>query len=104
MENPKAHLFLIDYAARRRVKIWGAARVVEDDSNLIARLFPKGYNARPEQAILFTVSAWDVNCRQYIPRQFDEAEVTTVIAEKDDKIAKLEVEIERLREHLKTQG
>ena len=30
-ENPKAHIFLMDYAHRRRVKIWGEARVVEDD-------------------------------------------------------------------------
>ena len=54
-ENPKAHLFLIDYAHKRRVKIWGTARVVEGDAELIARLMPKGYQARPEQAILFTV-------------------------------------------------
>jgi predicted pyridoxine 5'-phosphate oxidase superfamily flavin-nucleotide-binding protein len=103
-DNPKAHLFLIDYRRQQRVKIWGEARAIEDDSDLIARLFPKGYNARPEQAILFTVSAWDVNCRQHIPQRLDIADVTTVIAEKDEKIAKLEVKIERLREQLKTQG
>ncbi|HEY3677523.1 MAG TPA: pyridoxamine 5'-phosphate oxidase family protein, partial [Bradyrhizobium sp.] len=33
-ENPKAHIFLIDYAHRRRVKIWGEARVVDDDPAL----------------------------------------------------------------------
>ena len=59
-DNPKAHLFLIDYAHRRRIKIWGEARVVEGDAELIARLMPDGYKARPEQVILFTVSAWDV--------------------------------------------
>ena len=31
---------------------------------------PKGYKARPEQAILFTVSAWDANCPQHIPQRF----------------------------------
>ena len=56
-ENPKAHLFLIDYAGRRRVKLWGEARVVENDPELIARLMPESYRARPEQAVLFTV-AW----------------------------------------------
>jgi len=29
IDNPKAHLFLIDYRQRRRVKIWGEARMVE---------------------------------------------------------------------------
>ena len=33
-ENPKAHIFLMDYAHRRRVKIWGEARVVDDDPAL----------------------------------------------------------------------
>ena len=58
-DNPKAQLFLIDYAHRRRVKIWGEARVVEGDPELLAKLMPEGYKARPEQAILFTVAAWD---------------------------------------------
>ena len=45
-DNPKAHLFLIDYAQRQRIKIWGEARVVEDDAELLANLMPVGYNAR----------------------------------------------------------
>ncbi|HLN09710.1 MAG TPA: pyridoxamine 5'-phosphate oxidase family protein, partial [Xanthobacteraceae bacterium] len=61
-ENPKAHLFLIDYAHRRRIKIWGEARIVEGDPELTAKLMPGGYKARPEQVILFAVSAWDANC------------------------------------------
>ena len=52
-ENPKAHIFVMDYAHRRRVKIWGEARVVEDDPALTKSLMPKGYKARPEQVILF---------------------------------------------------
>ena len=97
MENPKAHLFLIDYAARRRVKIWGAARVVEDDPDLLARLMPPGYEARPEQAILFTVAAWDGNCPQHIPQRLDAADVAAAIEARDRRIAALEAEIARLR-------
>ena len=52
-ENPKAHIFVMDYAHRRRVKIWGEARVVEDDPALTKSLMPQGYKARPEQVILF---------------------------------------------------
>lgn len=69
-DNPKAHLFLIDYAQRQRVKIWGEARVVED-AELTAKLMPDGYNARAEQTILFTVSAWDTNCPRHIPQRFE---------------------------------
>jgi predicted pyridoxine 5'-phosphate oxidase superfamily flavin-nucleotide-binding protein len=66
-ENPKVHLFLIDYATRRRIKIWGEAVVVENDPALLAELMPEGYDARPEQAIIIHVSAWDENCPQHIP-------------------------------------
>lgn len=72
-DNPKAILFLIDYGARQRVKIWGEARVVEGDAELMAKLMPKGYKARPEQALLLAVSAWDINCPQHIPRRFEAA-------------------------------
>jgi uncharacterized protein len=42
MDNPKAHLFLIDYTQRQRIKIWGEARIVEDNTELMARLTPEG--------------------------------------------------------------
>ena len=97
-DNPKAHLFLIDYAQRKRVKIWGEARVVEGDDELTARLMPEGYKARPEQAILFTVSAWDANCPQHIPQRFEAADVAAALAERDGRIKALQAEITRLRE------
>ena len=96
-DNPKAHLFLIDYAQRKRVKIWGEACIVEDDAALMAQLVPEGYKARPEQVILFTVSAWDMNCPQHIPQRFDAADVATALAERDRRIEALEAEIKRLR-------
>jgi predicted pyridoxine 5'-phosphate oxidase superfamily flavin-nucleotide-binding protein len=97
-DNPKACLFLIDYLRRRRVKIWGTARVVEGDRDLTARLMPEGYRARPEQVILFTVSAWDSNCPQHIPQRFEAADVAAALAERDQRIAELEAEVRRLRE------
>jgi len=96
-DNPRAYLFLIDYAHRRRVKIWGEARVVEGDVELLANLMPEGYKARPEQVILFTVSAWDTNCPQHIPQRFDAADVAAAIADRDKRIAALESEIKQLR-------
>ena len=98
-DNPKAHLFLIDYAQRRRVKIWGEARVVERNDELMAMLMPEGYKARAEQAILFTVSAWDANCNQHIPQRFDAADVAAALALRDKHIGALEAELSRLRDN-----
>lgn len=96
-ENPKAHIFLIDYAHRQRIKIWGKARVVEGDAALIASLMPQGYKARSEQVILFSVDAWDSNCPQHIPRRFEAADVTAALAQRNGRIRDLEAEVERLR-------
>lgn len=97
-DNPKAFLFLIDYANRRRIKLWGEARVVEGDVALIERLMPKGYRARPEQVMLFTVKAWDANCPQHIPQRFEAADVAAALAERDATIEKLKAEIAALRQ------
>ena len=97
-DNPKAHLFLIDYTHGQRVKIWGEARVVEGDAALVARLMPEDYKARPEQAILFTVTAWSANCPKHIPQRFDAADVAAALTARDRRIAELETEVSRLRQ------
>jgi predicted pyridoxine 5'-phosphate oxidase superfamily flavin-nucleotide-binding protein len=97
-DNAKAYLFLIDYTQRQRIKIWGTARVVEGDSELTVRLMPPSYRARPEQVILFTVSAWDSNCSQHIPQRFEAADVAAAIAKREARIAELEEEVTRLRQ------
>jgi predicted pyridoxine 5'-phosphate oxidase superfamily flavin-nucleotide-binding protein len=96
-ENPKANIFIMDYAHRRRVKLWGTARVVEDDPALIASLMPQGYRAKPEQVILFTIAAWDTNCPQHIPQKFDAADVATALAARDARIEELEAELATLK-------
>jgi predicted pyridoxine 5'-phosphate oxidase superfamily flavin-nucleotide-binding protein len=101
-ENPKAYFFLMDYEHRRRVKLWGEARVVEGDEELIAKLMPQNYKARPEQAIVFTLEAWDVNCSQHIPQRFEAEDVMRALAVRDQKSAALEAEIERLHEAKET--
>ncbi len=89
-ENDRAFLFLIDYAHQRRVKLWGRARTVQDP-DIVARLMPENYGARPEQAILFTVSAWDINCPQHIPRKVDAGAAAAAFVS-------LEAERDQLRE------
>jgi predicted pyridoxine 5'-phosphate oxidase superfamily flavin-nucleotide-binding protein len=96
-ENPKANIFVMEYALRRRVKIWGEARVVDDDPALAKSLMPQGYKARPEQVILFRVSAWDTNCPQHIPQKFDAADVAAALASRDARIAELDAELAALK-------
>ena len=96
-ENDRAHVFLMDYPNRQRIKIWGRARVVEDDPELMERLLTPGYKARPERAILFEVEAWDANCPQHITPRYSEDEIAPALAKLQARIAELEAEVARLR-------
>jgi predicted pyridoxine 5'-phosphate oxidase superfamily flavin-nucleotide-binding protein len=96
-ENDRAFLFLLDPARKQRIKLWGRARMVEGDAALVERLFDKGYKARPERAILFTIEAWDVNCSSHIVTRFTEAEIEEAFAAVKEKIAALQDENTRLR-------
>lgn len=95
-ENPKAHLFLMDYAHRQRIKIWGEARVVEGDMALTEQLMPKNYQARAEQVIIFTVKAWDANCPQHIPVRLEAKDVQRALDARDARILELEAKVARL--------
>ncbi|MCH7806500.1 MAG: pyridoxamine 5'-phosphate oxidase family protein [Proteobacteria bacterium] len=92
-DNPKAYIFLMDYVDRRRIKIWGEAKVVENDPALLKRLVDQDYPGIPERAIVFTISAWDINCPQHIPVKFDEAEIEDILKPLQDRIAELEAEL-----------
>jgi uncharacterized protein len=96
-ENAKVCLFLIDYAHRQRVKIWGAARVVEDDPTLVTKLAIPGYEGRPERAIVVDVATWDANCPQHIPVRFEAADVEAALATRDRRIAELEAQLRAAR-------
>jgi uncharacterized protein len=88
-DNPRAFLFLMDYARRRRIKIRGRARTVENDPALLARLSDAD-GAAAEQAILFEVEAWDINCPQHIPQKIDADDVAAVVARLQGRIEELE--------------
>lgn len=97
-ENPKAFIFLIDYANRIRIKIWGSAKVVEDQPELLAALMPRQdeYRARAEQVLVFTVEAWDRNCPQHIPQRIEQADVEVLLQERDRRIKELEEQVRLL--------
>lgn len=96
IDNPRAFLFLMDYARRGRIKIWGKARF-SDDPAIIAQLMPPDYRATPQAALLFDIEAWDINCPQHIPQKFDADQVAAALAERDAEIERLKAEIARLQ-------
>jgi hypothetical protein len=96
-ENDRAHIFILHFATRQRVKIWGRARVVEGDLALMERLADPSYRARPERAIVFTLEAWDVNCPQHIMPRYTEAEIAPAVDRLAQRIKELEEEVARLK-------
>jgi len=90
--NDRIALILLDYPARRRLKIWARARIVhrDEDPQLLARLEAPTYRARVERAIVMTVEALDWNCPQHITPRFTEAEIAERIAPLRQRIAELE--------------
>jgi predicted pyridoxine 5'-phosphate oxidase superfamily flavin-nucleotide-binding protein len=96
-ENDRAFLFLLDPARKRRIKLWGRARIIEDNAALIEKLFDRGYKAKPERAVLFTIEAWDANCSSHIVARFSEAELEEAFKTVQAKIAALEAENAQLR-------
>lgn len=84
-ENDRACIFLMDYAARRRIKVWGRARVVEDDARLLARLV-------------------DVNCPQHITPRYDQDQVADAVATLQERVAELEAERHALQGRLAAAG
>jgi predicted pyridoxine 5'-phosphate oxidase superfamily flavin-nucleotide-binding protein len=96
-ENDRAHIFILHFATQQRVKLWGRARVVEGDIELMERLVDPSYKARPQRAIVFTLEAWDSNCRQHIVPRYSEAEIAPSVNKLIERIKELEEEVETLK-------
>ena len=98
-ENDRAHIFILHFATQQRVKLWGRARVIENDTELMERLVDPAYKARPQRAIVFTLEAWDVNCTQHIVPRYSEAEIAPGINKLVARIKELEEEVAQLKSH-----
>jgi uncharacterized protein len=92
-ENPQAFIFLMDYTHSRRIKLWGKARVVENDPTLLEALRDVAYPGKVERAILFEIEAWDVNCPQHIHKRFSQRQIAPVIEQLQGRIAELEAQL-----------
>ena len=96
-ENDRAHIFILHFATQQRVKMWGRARVVEGDTELMERLVDPTYKARPQRAIVFSLEAFDINCRQHITARYTEAEIAPSVNKLIERIKELEEEVETLK-------
>lgn len=97
-ENRKAFIFLMDYAHSRRIKLWGNARVVEAEVDLLERLREPTYSGKVERAILFEIEAWDVNCPQHIPKRFSQQQVAPIVEKLQARIEELESQLSLFQE------
>ena len=89
----------MDYANQQRVKLWGTARVVEDDAELLERLRDPDYPGKVERAIVFTIEAWDINCPQHIQKRFSQRQVQPVIEQLQRRISELEAQLAQRQAH-----
>ena len=96
-ENDRAHIFIPHFATQQRVKLWGRARVIEKDLELMERLVDPAYPGKPQRAIVFTLEAWDSNCRQHIVPRYSEAEIAPAVNKLVARIKELEDELARLK-------
>lgn len=99
-ENPKAFIFLMDYARSQRIKLWGTLRVIENDSGLLDQLRDASYPGKVERAILFDIEAWDVNCSQHIHKRYSQEQIAPVIEQLQAKIAELESKLKAMEKNV----
>jgi len=92
-------IIAVDYSTSERLKVFGTARVVriEDDPAFVSSLSVAGYDAVVEAAITVTVTAFDWNCPQHIPRRLTLEEVDERVAPLRERVRRLEAENAELR-------
>jgi len=101
-ENDHAYIFLMDYVGRQRVKIWGRAKVIEDDQDLLERVSDSDYTGRVERVIVFTITAWDVNCPQHITQRYDGETIELATKKLGQRVSELEAENEQLKKQIES--
>lgn len=95
--DDRISMILMDYPRRRRLKLWGRARIVHESEQpeIISALEDPAYRARIERAIVITIEAFDWNCPQHITPRFSEDEIRAyvepIIAENENLKAQLQM-------------
>ena len=97
--DDRVALILVDYPNRRRLKVWGHARIVDaaEDPALVARLHDPAYQARPERAVVIAVAALDWNCPQHLPQRYTLEELEPALSQLRAELQRLQAENAALR-------
>jgi uncharacterized protein len=95
-ENDRVFLFLVDYERGRRLKIWGRGAVIDDKPALIACVRDRAYPAKIERIIRISVEAWDVNCRQHLPKLIPQERADRMTADCDARVTTLQARYDTL--------
>lgn len=101
-DDDRISMILMDYPNRRRLKIWGRAKLTSssDDPELMRQLQDMSYRGRPERAVVITVEAFDWNCPQHIPQRMTMEELEPQLAPLRTELSRLNSENEKLRSML----
>lgn len=101
--NNKVALFLLDQAAKARLKIYAEAEILEIKGNteLFERLELGDYKYRPERMIVLHVKAYDWNCPQHITERYTLEEISEEFLAQHEYIDRLRAENGRLKAELK---
>jgi predicted pyridoxine 5'-phosphate oxidase superfamily flavin-nucleotide-binding protein len=101
--NNNVALIMVDYPKRARLKILAKSEIVElkDDPSLFNLLDLKNYKFKPERMMVFHIEAYDWNCPQHITPRYTVEEIENAFAGQREHIAKLQTEVNVLKQKLK---
>ena len=81
-KDDRVSLFFMDYPNRRRLKMLGRVRIVENhEAEILEQLEDPDYAVQIERAFLITVEGFDWNCPAHITPRFTEDEVRAGVEE-----------------------
>jgi predicted pyridoxine 5'-phosphate oxidase superfamily flavin-nucleotide-binding protein len=85
-------LLFIDFSSRRRLKLYGRARIVEDGPELDPLAATAGWG-RVERGVIIEIEAGAWNCPQHINARWTVEQVTAVVEPLRARIAELEYQL-----------
>lgn len=98
-DNDRISMIFMDYPNRRRLKVWGRAKLIgaKDDPLLMTKLQDPTYRGLPERAVVISIEALDWNCPQHIPQRMTMEELEPQLSPVREEIERLRAENEELK-------
>ncbi|MEP0942944.1 MAG: pyridoxamine 5'-phosphate oxidase family protein [Rhizobiaceae bacterium] len=102
-DDDRVSLILMDYPNRRRLKVWGRAKLIgaKEDALLLTKVKDPDYRALPERIVVITIEALDWNCPQHIPQRLTVEEFDAQLKPIRIEMAQLRAENEALKAKLR---